>query len=93
MRHTVSDVSSPAGFSVKVRQLDGVELLQATGFSLKLMAGSDVPEHKVAASLAGNAFSAFALGHVLIGLLMRLGAGQQPLEDDMPFALSQEIST
>ena len=51
---------------MEIRQLDGLELLQLVGFSLQSIKGS-FPDHKTATSMAGNAFSGFAVGPVLLG--------------------------
>lgn len=63
---------------VKVEQLDGLELLQAIGFDQSYMHGP-AASHEVCSSMAGNAFSAFALGPLVIGMLqavMPIGAAE-----------------
>lgn len=53
------------GGTVEVRQLDGIELLQLIGFSLADLNTSNIT-HDCATSMAGNAFSAFAIGPVML---------------------------
>ena len=58
-------------FDVELRQIDGIEMMQLAGFHLPYMR-PPLPSHRTAASMAGNAFSAFAVGVVLLGLFSGL---------------------
>ena len=60
--------ASPADGSahVELQQMDGLEMLQAIGCDQSYMTGPR-PSHEVCSSMAGNAFSAFALGPLVIG--------------------------
>ncbi len=60
------------GEHLEIRQLDGLELLGMVGFSTYYMASSKFPSHQVATRMAGNAFSGFAAGAALFGLLFSL---------------------
>ncbi len=56
--------------TVRIRQLDGLEMLAVVGipvFDLK-----DFPKHEIASRMAGNAFSSFAVGPVLLAALVGL---------------------
>ena len=53
---------------VELQQMDGLEMLQAIGFDRSYMTGPR-PNHEVCSSMAGNAFSAFALGPLVMGAL------------------------
>jgi hypothetical protein len=57
---------------IEVRQLDGIELLQLVGFDVSYLEGG-FPTHSVATSMAGNAFSAFAVGPIALSCLHALG--------------------
>lgn len=57
-------------FDVHVRQLDGAELMQIIGFSAaSLRHTTEFPSHALCTSLAGNAFSAYAIAPCLTALL------------------------
>lgn len=53
---------------VTMRQLEGAELMQLAGYDAALFT-SNWPDHSLGVSLAGNAFSAFAVLPVLIAIL------------------------
>jgi hypothetical protein len=74
-------------YYLEIRQLDGMELLQMIGFSLEYIEGS-FPSHEVATSMAGNAYSGFAVGPMailaILGLSSRLqkdAAARECLDD------------
>ena len=54
--------------------IDGLELLQMVGIPVWALKGKTWPSHQVASSMAGNAFSGFAVGPLLMGVL----AAMQP---------------
>ncbi len=68
-----SALSGDPRVEVRLRQLDGMELLQFIGYEARSMK-SPWPDHKLATSLAGNAFSGFNL----IPCVMALVAAMQP---------------
>lgn len=55
-------------FSLVYRHVDGLELLQLIGWPMDEIRG-DFPSHSVGSSMAGNAFSGFAVGPVLMGVM------------------------
>jgi len=59
---------------LEVGQLDGMELLQMIGFEMANVETWDFPSHELATSMAGNAFSAYAVGPMLILSMIGLGA-------------------
>lgn len=65
-----------ASFSnIELRTLDGVELFQIIGFHLPYLRG-EIPQHELLSHMSGNAFSAFAIGAVLIGICAQLRSGE-----------------
>lgn len=56
---------------VVIRQIDGVELMQMAGFALAYLE-DPIPAHEVLTSMAGNAFSAFSIGVVMLALFSQL---------------------
>lgn len=71
LRRGLPTPEGAADYKVDVRQLDGAELLGMLGFAAEHMVGG-YPPHEVATSLAGNAFSGFAAGAMLVSAFRRL---------------------
>ena len=70
--------------AIEMRHLDGIELMQIVGFDLSYMQGR-LPESEVATSMAGNAFSAFGIGPLMLGVFRSLtwaGEGGDRDDDD-----------
>jgi hypothetical protein len=70
-----SDIASAFGdkqlaYKMHDRQLDGIEMLGLVGLPFDDI--KDFPLHELASKMAGNAFSAFAIGPVLLAALVGL---------------------
>ena len=72
----------------ELRQLDGLELLQAIGYDRRyLVEDMPVPTHKLASHMAGNAFSGYSIGAALVACLLNFTTGETtPSEDAGPDA-------
>jgi hypothetical protein len=77
------------GFDVCIRQLDGMELFQIAGFDLSYVHGA-IPDNDLLSSMAGNAFSAFAVGACMVAVFSQLTIGTE--EDDTNEVLSEAES-
>jgi hypothetical protein len=68
-----SDIAGAFGekhvsFKLRIRQLDGLEMLALVGIPFEDI--KEFPTHELGSRMAGNAFSAFAVGPVLLAALI-----------------------
>jgi hypothetical protein len=78
-------IGNAPAFRVVLRQLDGLELMQFIGFPFTAYR-EGFPTHAQATSLAGNAFSAFAVGPCLLAAItvMRMGVRGAAVDGSEP---------